>query len=103
MTSYNMIQILILNLVFSSGNKNPLPVVTVSLWRSNKQMETIIARLKHMWGVRATNIMIKRRNPKPNKCKICSNKVEYSTSAGPYYTMRGAKVQFSCRGFLAAR
>ena len=46
--------------------------------------------------------MIKMRHTKPYKCKMRSNKVEYSTAAGQYFTMHDVKVPFSCQSFLSA-
>ena len=38
--------------------------------------------------------MIKRRHTKPYDRKMCSNKVEYSTSVGTYYTTHDSKLPF---------
>ena len=49
----------------SSGTKEPLPVVTVSLGVGKKHRATIISGLKCLWDNRATNIMIKIQHTKP--------------------------------------
>ena len=38
--------------------------------------------------------MIKSQHNKPYKHKMHSNKVDYSTAAGPYYTTHNVKVPF---------
>ena len=70
--------------ILSSGTKDPLPVVTVSLRRGKKQRAKIIAGLTCLWDSRATDVMIKRRHTKPYEIKIRSKKVKCSTDVGPY-------------------
>ena len=38
--------------------------------------------------------MIKRKYTKPYKCRICSNKMEYSIATGPYCTTHDVMVPF---------
>ena len=63
----------------------------------------MIVGLTCLWDSKTTDIMIKRQHTKPYERKMCSNKVEYSTSAGLYCTMNDVKVPFFLTEFLAAR
>ena len=47
-----------------------------------------------MWGIVSTNIMVKSQHTKPYEIKMRSNKVEYSTAAGPYCKTYDFKVKF---------
>ena len=79
----------------SSGpNRHPLSVVTVSLKGGRKYRAFIIYGLKCLWDSGSTAIIIKRRKTKPYKCTMLPNKVEYSTSIGPYCTVHNVKVIF---------
>ena len=46
--------------------------------------------------------MIKIRHTKPYECNISSNKVEYSTAAGPYFMMRYVNVPFFMPDFYSS-
>ena len=87
--------------ILSSGTKDPLPVVTVSLNRGKKQRATIITSLTCLWDIGATNSVIKIRHTKPYKRKISPNKVEYSTAVVPYCMTRGIKVTF-CMPYISS-
>ena len=50
----------------SSGNKDLLLVVTVSLQGGKKHRTTIISSLTCLWYIRDNNIMIKFRHNKPD-------------------------------------
>ena len=71
---------------WSSGTRDPLTVVTVSLRGGKKHRSTTVDGLTFLWDSGATNIMIKIRHTKYYERKIQSNKVEYSTAAGMYFT-----------------
>ena len=60
---------------WSSGTKDPLPVVTVSLQLIKKHRATIISGTTCLWDRGATYIMIKRWHTKPYDRKMRSNKV----------------------------
>ena len=77
-----------------------LPVVTVILRRGKKIRATIIDGLTCLWDSRATAIIINRKHAGPSKRRICSNKVDYSTATGPYYTTHNVKVIFCMTDFL---
>ena len=76
----------------SRGNKDPLWVVNFSLREDKKNKTTIISGLTCLWDIRDTNSMINWRHTKPYKLKMCSNKLEYSTATGQYFTTRDGKV-----------
>ena len=78
----------------SSGTKYPLPVVSVSFRGGRNKGQILISGLTCLWYIGANNIMIKRRHTKPYDRKMCSNKVEYSTSVGTYYTTHDSKLPF---------
>ena len=46
------------------GTRNPLPVVTVSLQRLNKDTATTVSGISWLWDIRATNIMINIQHTK---------------------------------------
>ena len=71
--------------ILSSGTKNPLKLVTVSLRGGKKHRATIIVGLTFLWDIRYTTNMIKSQNTKPYKRKMRSDRVEYSTDVGPYF------------------
>ena len=48
----------------SSGNKDPLPLVTVSFRGVKKHRSTLVAGLIYVWDSGATNSMIKGRHTK---------------------------------------
>ena len=50
---------------WSSGTKDPLTVVTVSLWGGKKHRATIITSLPCLWDSGATGSMIKTQHTKP--------------------------------------
>ena len=60
----------------SSGTKNPIPVVTVSLRGGKKQMATIISGLTCLWYSRPTYSINNSQHTKPRKRNMSSNKVE---------------------------
>ena len=64
------------NYNLSSGTINPLPVVTVSLRGGKKQIETTVSSLTFLWGVRATNSMINRRDMNHYDRNILFNKLD---------------------------
>ena len=78
----------------SSGNKDPLSVVTVEFIGVKKQRATTSAGLTCLWDSGAAENMIKIRHTKPYKLNIRSTKVKYSTSTGTYYMMHDIKVPF---------
>ena len=87
----------------SRGTSEPLPVVTVSLRGGKKHRATVVAGLTLLWYSGATNSMIKRRHTNHYKRKIQSNRVEYITTDGVYYTTHYVKLPFSCRNSLVER
>ena len=48
----------------SSGTRDPLPVVIVSLRGGNKHISTVVSGLTCLWDSGATNIMINRKHTK---------------------------------------
>ena len=74
---------------------DPLPVVAVNLRGGKKNRTTIISGLTCLWDRGATNCTIKRKRAKPYKIRIVYNKVEHTTSAGPFYTTHETEVPFS--------
>ena len=76
----------------SSGTKVPLPVLTVSLRGGKKQKAISFSVRTCLWDIGATDTMIKRQYTNPYDCKRRSNKVEYSTVAGPYCMTHDVKV-----------
>ena len=87
----------------SSGNSNPLPVVTVSLRGVKKHRATAVASLTCLWDSRATDSMIKRRHTKNYERNMRYNKVDYSTTAGVYCTTHDVKLPFSFQNSLPSR
>ena len=61
---------------------------------SKKQKASIISRLTFLWDIGATDSMIKRQHTRSYERNMCSNKLEYSTSLGPYFTTYDVKVPF---------
>ena len=55
---------------------------------------TTVAGLTCLWDSGATYIMIKILHTKHYERKMWSNKVEYSTAAGVYYTTHNVKLPF---------
>ena len=47
--------------------------------------------------------MIKRNHTEPYKCKISSNKVDYSTAVDPYCTKHNVKVKFFMPDFSSSK
>ena len=82
------------NFNLSSWNKDPLPVVTISLRGGNKYRATTVAILTCLRDSGATNTMIKIIHTKYYEHNIRSNKVEYGTATGLYCTMHDVKVPF---------
>ena len=78
----------------SSCNIYPLPVVTVYLRGGKKHRATAVAGLTCLWDSRATNTMINRQQTKHYERNMRSNKVEYSTATGVYFTTHDVKVPF---------
>ena len=78
----------------SRGTRYPLTVVTVSLQGGKKHRATVVAGITCLWDSGATKSMIKRRHTKHYECKMRSNRVEYSTDAGVYYTTHDFKETF---------
>ena len=76
----------------SSGTKDPLPVVIVSLRVGKKQIATTVDGLTCLWDSGDTKIMIKIRHTKYYERNIRSNKVECSTVASFYRTTHDVKV-----------
>ena len=78
---------------------DPLEVVIVTLRGGEKNRKNIIYGLTWTWDSGATDIMIKSKHTIPYEHRILSNKVEYSTEAGPYCTTHDDKVPFVCHIF----
>ena len=78
----------------SSGTRDLLTVVTVSLRGGKKHKSTVVAGLTCLWYSRATNSMIKILHTKNYERNMRSNKVEYSTAAGMYFATHDVKVPF---------
>ena len=57
-------------------------------------MATVVVGMKALWDSGATDIIIKREKTKPYEFKISYNKVEYSNSAGTYFTTHYVKAPF---------
>ena len=79
-----------------------MPVVTFSLQGGKKHRSTIIYGLTCLWDSRATYSMIKICHTKPYKRKMHSNKVEYSTVAGPHFPTHYVKVPFCVPEFSSS-
>ena len=91
------------NFNLSSGNSNPLLVLTVSPQGGKKHRETTVAGLTLLWDSRATDIIIKRRHTKNHERKMRSNKVDYSTASGMYCMTHGVKVPFCMPKFSSSK
>ena len=78
----------------SSGTRNPLPIVNVSLRGGKKHRAMAVAGLKCLWDSGATDITIKRKHTKHYERKMRYNKVEYSKATGMYCTTHDLKVTF---------
>ena len=79
----------------SSGTKDPLLLITVSLRGYKKQK----AKIRDIGD---TKIVINRRHTKPYDRKMRSNNVEYSTDAGLYCTTHDVKVPFCMPEFYSS-
>ena len=75
-------------------NRDPLPVVTVTLLVSKKHRATTVGGITCVWDSGATDNMIKIKHTKYYECKMRYNKVEYSTANGVYCTTHDFKVPF---------
>ena len=87
----------------SSGTRDLLPVVTVTLREAKKPRATTVADITCLWDSGVTNRMVKIKHTKYYELKMLSDKVEYSTADGVYCTAHDVKVPFLCRIFPAAR
>ena len=87
----------------SSGTRNPLPVVNVTLRGGKKHIAMTVAGLKFLWGSGATNRMINKKQTKYYERNIRSNKVEYGTAADVYCTMHDVKVPFCMPDFSSSK
>ena len=63
----------------------------------------MITGLICLWVSGYTNSMIKRKRTNHCERNISSNKVEYSTAAGPYCTTRGVKMPFFMPEFSSSK
>ena len=63
----------------SSGTRDPLPVVTVTLQGGKKHIAMNVSGIIFLWDSRATDSMINIKHTKYYKLKRRYNKVEYST------------------------
>ena len=79
-----------------------MTVLIVSLIVGKKHRADIVSGLTCLWGSGHTNIINKRRQTKLYERKMRSNKVEYSTSKGPYCNTHDVKVPFLFQIFPAA-
>ena len=86
-----------------SESKDPLSLVTVSLLGGKKDRSTVIYGLPCLWDSRATVSMIKSQHTKPYESKMHYNKVEHSTSAGPYCTAHEVKKPFCTLYFSSSK
>ena len=75
-------------------NKDPLPVLTVTLQGSKKHRAMTVDGITCLCYSGATNSMIKIKHTKYYECKMRYNKVEYSTANGVYCTTHDFKVPF---------
>ena len=78
----------------SSGTRDTLPVVTITLQGGKKHRAMTVAGLTCFWDSGATEIRINIKHTKYNERNIWSNKVEYSTANGVYCKTHDAKVPF---------
>ena len=78
----------------SSGTKDPLTVETVRLRGGKKYKDTMTDRLTYLCDSGDNNSMIKRNHTKHYAHKMRSNKVEYITDAGAYFTTDDIKANF---------
>ena len=78
----------------SSGTRDPLPVVTVTLGGGKKHRVTTADGLTFLWDSRAINSTIKRKHIEYYERKMRSNKVDYCIAAGMYCTTHDIKVTF---------
>ena len=86
----------------SSGTKDHLTVVTVSLRGGKKHRATTVAGLTCLWDSGATNSMIKKRQTKYYERKMWSNKVESNIVSELYCTMHEIKVPFFMQDFSSS-
>ena len=70
----------------SSGTRDPLLLVTVTLRGGKKLRATIFSGITCLWGSKANNSMINQKHTKHCERKMRSNKVEYITADGMYCT-----------------
>ena len=88
----------------SRGNKEPLPVVTISLRGGKKERADMVSGLTLLQDSLATNSTIQIKHTKNYQHRMRYNKVEYSTAAGLYCTTHDIKVTFFlCYIYLAER
>ena len=78
----------------SRRTKDLLPVVTVRIREGKKQREKMIEVLTCLLDSGATDIMIEIKHDKHYEHRMRSNKVEYITASGTYYTMHNFKGPF---------
>ena len=74
--------------------KEPLPEVSGSIREGKKSKATAVYGLKWTRDIVTTDSMIKRKHTKPYEHNLHYNKVEYSTTEGPYFTTHDIEVPF---------
>ena len=92
-----------INSNLSSGTSDPLSLVTVFIQRGKKHRATNISGLTCLWDSGDTNSMIKILHTKIYECNMRSNKVEYSTVTGVYFTTHDVKVPFCMPEFSSSK
>ena len=100
--AYEMIFYSTFNL-YSCTPEYPLPVLTVNIREGKKSRATVVSGLTFMWDISATNSIRKRKNIKPYKLNMHSNKVECNKSAGLYCTTHDVKFPFFMPEFFSSK
>ena len=87
----------------SSGTSDLIPVVNVSLRGGEKHRARIIAGITCLWNSVATDNMIEIQHTKHYERKMRSDRVEYNTANGVYYTTHDFKVSFCIPEFSSSK
>ena len=83
--------------------KYKLAIVTIRLRGGKNDRQNLNLGLICLWDIGSNESTTKRKNINIYKYKLRANKVEYSTSAGPYKTTHDAKVTFRILEFPSSK
>ena len=98
-TIYNELKFYGSNNLVNNTVEDSLTILTIMLRGGKYSRQTFKSGLTYLWVSGDTDSMINRNHIKPYKSKLRANKVNYSTSAGPYKTTHYMEVPFCVPDF----